>query len=261
MEQILGLGIYVNTARYVWQDFFFRDGNLSTERTVNCYELVLFLKDGGYSVINGEKYPITAGSIRFHKPGDRVYSYRFYDIYVLHFSVDSEDKGKKVFADFPSFVKVNDIEKAEALMKKAVSALVTQDDFCCLASVWSLLQILKDGGYERRESKIDTIKKYIKQHMSQKITLSQLATAFYLHPVYLQRKFKEEMGITPSEYLKRVRISCAKTLLLTTDQSIEAIAEECGFCNTSYFIKQFKQESGLTPAQFRRDKYLSPALI
>ena len=68
---------------------------MTKARTVKCYELVLFLKDRGAAVINSVKYPITAGPVRFHRPGDRVYSYRFNEIYVLHFDVDNKEKGKK----------------------------------------------------------------------------------------------------------------------------------------------------------------------
>ncbi|MBQ8509437.1 MAG: hypothetical protein IJ493_05955 [Clostridia bacterium] len=48
---------------------------------------MLFMKDGGKYAIGDAVYPISAGSVRFHKPGDIVYSHRYSDIYVVHFDV------------------------------------------------------------------------------------------------------------------------------------------------------------------------------
>lgn len=259
------IGISIDTARFISANAFFKDCNVTKERTVKCYELVLFLKDGGASVINGKKYPIKAGSVRFHRPGDKVYSYRFNEIYVVHFNVDDEEKGKKIFDAIPSFITLADYEKQVNLFKTLINALIMQDDFECICSLWELLKSIKLRfelqQTDRKSHDIVQIKKYIEENFSSQLTLEIIAKKFYMHPVYLQRKFKKYTGITPTAYLKNIRVSKAKAYLLTTDLSVYAISELCGFCNTSYFISVFEKNEHVTPFQYRQKTKMSDLLL
>ena len=257
--------MYVDTARFIPANVLFKEGDITKERTVKCYELVLFLKDGGYSVINGKKYPITAGSLRFYRPGDRVYSYRFNEIYVIHFTVDNEQKGKEIFYDYPRFIKLLDAKNEISIIKKIVAALISKNDFDCVYSLCELLERIKVQFTLQQQNNAkpfaDKLKEYIEDHYSEKITLEILADKFYMHPVYLQRKFKEDIGLTPFDYQKRVRVSKAKEYLLTTDLSIDEISALCGFCNTSYFIRVFKENENVTPFKFRQRTNMTELLF
>jgi len=64
--------------------------------------------------------------------------------------------------------------------------------------------------------------------------------------------FKEETGLSLSEYIKKVRIDYGKYLLLNTNVKIADCAIEAGFFDQSHFTKTFKQVEKSTPAQFRR---------
>lgn len=256
MEECAGIGIYIDVARFVPANTFFKDCSITRERTVNCYELVLFLKDGGYCVINGKKYPIKSGSVRFHRPGDKVYSYRFNEIYVIHFHVDQEEKGERIFGDIPSFITFPQIEEEIMLVKGLITAWVEKNDFECMYVLWRLLGTMKSQfRIQQKNSKAHVasrIKQYINDNYAKQLTLEELSRTFYMHPVYLQRKFKEETGMTPAEYHKKVRLAKARVYLLTTDLAVSDISERCGFCNTSYFIDVFKKNENVTPLQFKQ---------
>ena len=58
--------------------------------------------------------------------------------------------------------------------------------------------------------------------------------------------------MTPHQYFINMRLQNAKRLLVTTHDSIEQVAENCGFDNTSNFIRLFKQRVGMTPTAFRK---------
>jgi len=63
--------------------------------------------------------------------------------------------------------------------------------------------------------------------------------------------FKQVTGISFKEYLNKVRIEEAKSLLEHTDYSIMEIAVACGYSDQSYFTKVFKKATGITPKQYR----------
>lgn len=97
---------------------------------------------------------------------------------------------------------------------------------------------------------------YIQKNYKEKITNEALAAALHFHPNYIVRCMKSKYGRTPIEYLLDYRLERAKRLLVTTEWSIERIAEEVGFRYSPYFSSCFKQSVGLTPLKFRK-QYLN----
>lgn len=93
---------------------------------------------------------------------------------------------------------------------------------------------------------------YISQNYYEAITLDSLAERFAMNKYHLQKQFKRFIGISPSKYLIHTRITRAKELLRSTDNSIEKIAEEIGFGNVSNFTRAFKQYENITPTTYRK---------
>ena len=90
------------------------------------------------------------------------------------------------------------------------------------------------------------------EHYLEKITLEQLSSKFYINKFYLTRIFKEQFGISITNYLLQLRITHAKMLLRFTDMPIDKISHECGMNDANYFSRVFKQVEGITPGQFRK---------
>jgi len=94
--------------------------------------------------------------------------------------------------------------------------------------------------------------KYIDENMHDSITMKQVALHLHLNASYFSVLFKEETGVTFSEYLTRTRLQKAKELLLTTDMPIWEVAEKVGYSTDKYFIKVFKENEGISPKSFRK---------
>jgi AraC-like DNA-binding protein len=106
---------------------------------------------------------------------------------------------------------------------------------------------------EQRYSRtVNLCRTYISDHIYEDITLQQLSGLTGLHPNYLSRLFKKEVGLQPSVYMQRERIEEAKKLLAFTDQTLTDIWSRLNFNDQSYFTKSFKKFTGLTPRQFRQ---------
>lgn len=92
---------------------------------------------------------------------------------------------------------------------------------------------------------------YIYHHKNENVTLSEMAKLCHISPSYFSRIFIKEAGENFSVFAPRLKIEWAKQLLETTDQSINQISNELGFCDAGYFIKTFKKFESLTPAVYR----------
>jgi AraC-like DNA-binding protein len=92
---------------------------------------------------------------------------------------------------------------------------------------------------------------YIDSNLHYRITLRNLGSETGRNPSYLCVRFKEEVGVSITEYINRSKIDEAKHLLRDEDFPVSKIANTLGFCSQSYFTKIFKQHAGETPRNYR----------
>lgn len=95
---------------------------------------------------------------------------------------------------------------------------------------------------------------YINNNFSKKITLKSLCNEFFLSKVSLCKKFKEVMNCSIMEYVLRLRLNIAKSLLRDSTKTIEEISAECGFSSANYFGLIFKKEVGLSPLNYKKTR-------
>jgi AraC-like DNA-binding protein/mannose-6-phosphate isomerase-like protein (cupin superfamily) len=100
---------------------------------------------------------------------------------------------------------------------------------------------------------MDTVMRYINEHLQEEIRLEALAGIAYMNPSYFSTLFKKCNGISITEYIMRKRIYRAVELLKTTGKSVSQIAELCGFRNIANFYKAFRKVTGKIPKEFRRE--------
>ncbi|MBD8067363.1 response regulator transcription factor [Bacillus sp. PS06] len=105
---------------------------------------------------------------------------------------------------------------------------------------------------KKQDSPISKATQYVDTHLSQNISLNDVAKHVHLNPSYLSVLFKEQVNMTFSEYVTRSRLQMAKQLLINTDLSVIDIAEETGYGTSKYFIKLFKEHEGITPSKYRK---------
>lgn len=96
------------------------------------------------------------------------------------------------------------------------------------------------------------VEQYINNHYQEDITLELLSEKTYMNKFYLVHAFKQYKGVSPINYLIRLRVQQAKELLETTNYSIAQISDSCGFSSQSYFSQVFKKACGMTPNAYRK---------
>lgn len=90
------------------------------------------------------------------------------------------------------------------------------------------------------------------QAYDQRLEVPQLARMAHLSISQFDRRFKQLFGLTPQQFILRVRIHAACRAVTSTRRSISQIAQQAGFCDQSYFTKQFRKLMGKTPSEYRR---------
>lgn len=91
---------------------------------------------------------------------------------------------------------------------------------------------------------------YIAKHYREDVTMESTAERVRLSASYFSRQFKQDMGISFTEYLNRIRVFHAKTLLGGKSESVEDVAHAVGYTDAKYFSRVFKRWVGCAPSAY-----------
>lgn len=138
---------------------------------------------------------------------------------------------------------------------KIMESLIEADSFVRFKELFLQL-LLKLHGYYQGNLEQNVLSsqliRYIDQNYSNtNLNLNIMADYIHLTPYYLSKTFKSQTGLSPLEYLGKVRISNAKSLLHRSNYSVEVIAARTGYLSSSVFIRNFKKSEGITPGAYK----------
>lgn len=116
------------------------------------------------------------------------------------------------------------------------------------------MQLATRGDSTDADMNSTVLMRYMREHYSEPLMLSDLTKFSGLSQSYLIRAFRKDTGSTPHEYLLNYRLEKAMEMLRETAEPIETISDRCGFNSTSHFARAFKKTTDLTPSEFRKMK-------
>ena len=93
---------------------------------------------------------------------------------------------------------------------------------------------------------------YIRSNLSQNISVKKLADKLFVSESMLSKSFSRETGISIGKFIDREVMIETQRRLLLSDEPIQNISEELGFCDQFYFSKKFKQFCGVPPIKYRK---------
>jgi two-component system, response regulator YesN len=108
--------------------------------------------------------------------------------------------------------------------------------------------------HESTDNQIRKIIQYIHDHIESDIRRTHIAQTVFLSPDYISRLFKQEVGMSLSEFVMTEKMKVAHTLLRTTSLPINMVAIKVGYSNFSYFSKIYKKIMGTNPVTSRQNK-------
>ncbi|WP_339316183.1 response regulator [Paenibacillus sp. FSL R10-2734] len=101
---------------------------------------------------------------------------------------------------------------------------------------------------------IEKIDQYFQDHLAEELAIADIADMVKFNSSFLSREFKKIKGISPIEYLTKLRIEKAKQLILEpSNHKFKDIGTMVGYSNPYYFSKVFKVITGMTPSLFKQE--------
>jgi transcriptional regulator GlxA family with amidase domain len=124
--------------------------------------------------------------------------------------------------------------------------------------------IIFNGQKDHEDDVIKKTQEFIEQHVSEKITVDQLASLFALSRRNLERRFKKATSNTVVEYIQRVKMEAAKMSLESSQENVNEVMYAVGYTDAKAFRSTFKKITGLSPVQYHHKynrAHLGPAKI
>ena len=112
-------------------------------------------------------------------------------------------------------------------------------------------QATENFGQKKPEELVEAALGYIVENLSSEIlSLNEVAEKLFIHPVYLNRIFKKEKGVTVGQYIISERMKLAAELLKTKNLSANVVSELVGYKSYANFNSMFKKVFGCSPSQY-----------
>lgn len=193
-----------------------------------------------------------------------------YRVYFCHFEITCQETDLFELIRLPLCVDSPDPSQAESLFQEMIRACDGKDILSTLKAKQAILNLLCyyleccppesiSLTSEDFDSPLSKAILYVENHLSEQITVPQLAQATGYHVSYFTQIFQKRMGISPGQFIQQKKSESAARLLTTTDLSIAEIADSLGFGSPFYFSNFFKKRTGMTPSTYR-NIYLRPHL-
>ncbi len=254
----------------------YKDEKVMAMHIHDCYELYFSISGGKQFLIDNKLYPI--------EPGDIFMINQYESHYVSQ--LDQGVHERIVIMIHPDFIKEMSSDKTnlnycfehsesgqshrlhltpdqQKRFLYYINKLLTTNDYgadLAERAIFTELFLMLNSLYiadntEQAEpagayhSQVDEILSYINNHISESLSLAELAATFYISESYLCRIFRASTGTTINKYITARRISIAKSLL-AEGNSVTDVCAGCGFNDYSNFLKAFSKSVGISPKKY-----------
>lgn len=231
---------------------------------IGKYDCFFFLLVGEcYIKIDEESFVLRAGQLAFLPKGKmRTYTTMSSDFSMYEIAFDFKI-GQEHWCDAMGYssgyycVDLKDSSLLPSLFETSVKHEYRKDmehDILCYANFVRILNayIQARNESEKMALPFEGTVKYMESRMASTIKVEELAKSACMETTYFIKKFKSAFGITPINYLNKLRIYRSMSLLLSTDLSVERIADSVGISDISYFSKTFKRYCEVSPSEYRK---------
>lgn len=238
-------------------------------------ELVIARSGSGMNYINGQPSPICRGSVICVRANqthflDQLENLHLTNVLILpkRFKHVSQETVAELLArqggnDAQSYViSGSTLRRVESLLNRIADESDHRVEYSEQMIELLLAQLMielwrgqpeENGSTEEKDERLTGLLRHINTHFDEEVDWDQLAERFAIPLRTLSRKVTDVTGMSPNNYLTRIRLCHAMRLLRESDKNITEIAFACGFNDSNYFSSRFHRETGTTPLKYRKN--------
>ena len=239
--------------------------SVSKNRKTSMFEIELPIDEGGISYIDSNAKQIKPNIIICAKPGQQRHTKFPFKCYFVHMIVHDEEL-YDILMNMPEFFETEKYDTYKEIFIKLIKhySLLSDGEEIILQSYLLRLIYTLSRDFSPKFKKtsstnnnlvIEASLKYVKEHLTENLTLEKVAKSASLSPIHFHNIFKTSIGKTLHDYIEEQRIKRSINLLQTTNYSLTRIALECGFSSQSYFSYAFKRRMNKTPREYVKEVY------
>ncbi|MEJ2889573.1 AraC family transcriptional regulator [Actinomycetospora aeridis] len=158
----------------------------------------------------------------------------------------------------PSFVSALDRDMMDAILR-FLRALSNGADRRILAPVYlkeivyralqaeQYSRLIERAASESQSNPVSAIIAYVHENLAEPLSVSELAERAFMSPSAFSHLFRDVAGKSPYQFIKEMRLTKARELLIENESSITNISKAVGYRSTSHFINEFRDRYGMTP--------------
>jgi len=250
-----------------WPRHYACPADWTCDLRLSDFDLWFVLRGIGELVIDGVRHAIRGPQVLMFQPGQRVLGGHSaadpLEVYALHFSVptreqrNGRDLARRLFGSTPR-QPARLQEQCAWVMEVAIEqdeAAAAQVSAITLAILMQLWRDLHRRPAVPGDWRIEALMREISRRAQERWDAAQMAREAGLSESHLTKRFRALTGLSPRQFVIRMRVRLAEALMKDTRLSLAQIADAAGYRDVFFFSRQFKQVKGVAPAAYRRSRY------
>ena len=240
-----------------------KNTKISKNRKATMFEIELPIENSGISFIDNYSAEVKDNVIICAKPGQTRHTRFPFKCFFVHLII-KEGALYNTLTALPDFIEIRNKAKYREIFEKLNKYYGTpfeNDEIMLQSLVLELIYALsrdakKQFGNQNTSGNYAVIEnsvKYIKENLTDDLSLEAISARFNLSPIHFHNIFKVAVGSTLRDYVEEQRIKKAVNMLISTELSLTEIALECGFSSQSYFSFVFKRRMKVTPRNYTKE--------
>jgi AraC-like DNA-binding protein len=227
---------------------------------VSNYDITYIIKGEARYTIDGTVYELGSGDLLCLNNGDEKKAVTAANNPLQHFAVNFSSRkpsSRSVRLPFPIMSHIGYRHDIIRLFRELAICWSQQNPGYIMRTRALLMLILNrleeilvyDHEAAARDVRVSRAVRTIALRYPEKLTVRSLAGQENLDTVYFGSLFKKETGMTVHQYITRIRVQNAETMLQSGNYQVQEVAEQCGFCDVFHFYKSFKAIRGIPPSR------------
>lgn len=233
------------------------------ERTITFHDISYIVSGKAQYEIDGQSRLLCAGDVIYAAPGQARLARATgegFTVYAMNFSLLQEPPDYRL--PLPTFLHVGRKEALltlfdhlqQAWIGKGASSLLRTRAYGELILSFLLDAAAQEGVESEADARIRQAAAYLAQHLTENVTVAEVAEQVGLTPDYFSSLFKKATGETLKQYQIHLRLNYAEKLLRSGQCNVSEAAQDSGFCDVYYFSRLFTRFKGIRPSQVKAVK-------